>query len=134
MTHEKLENEVHLNLKKLPAHSFKPLAMKRLLINLVENALRYGSEPITILTDYDNENMYLLVQDEGDGINEDQLEELFQPFKRGDSSRKGKGTGLGLAIVRRIALLHEGDVTLSNRPDGGLEARVILPRERDTKD
>ncbi len=131
---EKLETEVVLDLRPLPEHSFKPLALKRLLINLVENAIRYGREPITIATDYDKHNLYLMVLDEGDGIDEDQLDELFQPFKRGDSSRQGKGTGLGLAIVRRTALLHEGEVELRNRPEGGVEARLTLPRVRENND
>ena len=99
-------------------------------MNLVENAIRYGREPIVISTNYDKENIYVRVLDQGDGIDEDKIEELFQPFKRGNSSRTGKGTGLGLAIVRRIAVLHEGDISLLNRPEGGVEARLLLPRNR----
>ncbi len=129
-SYEGLDRDVRLELSELPKYTFKPLAMKRLVMNLVENAIRYGREPITISTNYDKENMYVRVLDQGDGIDEDKIEELFQPFKRGNSSRTGKGTGLGLAIVRRIAVLHEGDISLLNRPEGGVEARLLLPRNR----
>ena len=104
--------------------------MKRLVMNLLENAIRYGKAPITIATSYDKRNIYVRVLDCGPGIDEARLDELFQPFKRGDSSRQGKGTGLGLAIVKRIASLHEGEVTLVNMDEGGLEAKLVLPRER----
>lgn len=133
-THDGLERDIRLDLTELPEFKFKPLAMKRLVMNLVENAIRYGSQPITIVTDYDKENMFVRVLDEGKGIDEDKIEELFQPFKRGEVSRTGKGTGLGLAIVKRIALLHEGDVELLNRPEGGVEARLTLPRKRSGKE
>ena len=132
--HDILGRDIRLNLAELPEFKFKPLAMKRLVMNLVENAVRYGSEPLTIVTSYDKENMYVSVLDEGNGIDEDKVDELFQPFKRGQSSRTGKGTGLGLAIVKRIALLHEGDVELLNRPEGGVEARLTLPRKRSARD
>jgi two-component system osmolarity sensor histidine kinase EnvZ len=128
--HDNSEIEIKLDLSPLPNYHFKPLAMKRLVMNLLENAIRYGKPPITINTSSDKHNIYLNVQDRGEGIDEDKLDELFQPFKRGDSARQGKGTGLGLAIVKRIASLHEGEVTLANMPQGGVEARLVLPRER----
>ena len=55
------------------------------------------------------------------------MEHLFQPFSRGDSARSGGGSGLGLAIVRRIAEMHGGTVTLHNRAEKGLEARLEIP-------
>ena len=128
--HEKMNVDIRQELSPLPNYSFKPLAMKRLVMNLVENSLRYGEVPIEINTSYDSDNIYLTVRDHGKGIDEERIEELFQPFKRGDSARQGKGTGLGLAIVRRIAHLHEGEVYMKNHPEGGLESKLVLPRNR----
>ena len=120
-----------LNLTPLPGYKFKPLAMKRMVVNLLENAIRYGGHKIIIKTDYDSENILLSIRDNGPGIDESQIEHLFAPFKRGDSSRQGKGTGLGLAIVKRVVGLHEGEVILRNHAKGGLEVFITLPRKRE---
>ena len=128
---EKLPIKITLDLSDLPEYSFKPLAMKRLLTNLVQNAKRYGGDSIHVVSEYDDEFIRIRIQDEGPGIREGDIKELFQPFKRGDAARGGKGTGLGLAIVQRIANLHEGSVELFNRPEGGLEACLTLPRIRE---
>ena len=69
----------------------------------------------------------LSVLDRGQGIDPSELQDIFNPFIRGDRARGGKGTGLGLAIVKRIAAQHGGSVELRNRSGGGLEARVCLP-------
>ena len=68
--------------------------------------------------------------DEGPGISEQGLEHAFEPFVRGESSRSREtgGTGLGLGIARNIARAHGGDLILKNRPGGGLEAILSLPR------
>ncbi|MNC65381.1 Osmolarity sensor protein EnvZ [compost metagenome] len=71
--------------------------------------------------------MVLSVLERGTGIDESELETIFNPFIRGDRARGGKGTGLGLAIVKRIAAQHGGNVELRNRSGGGIEARVRLP-------
>lgn len=123
--------DIQLKLADLPDYSFKPLAMKRLLTNLIENARRYGGNQITVISEYDKKSIRIRIQDRGPGIKADKIAELFQPFKRGDAARGGKGTGLGLAIVERIASLHEGNVRLYNRPEIGLEACLTLPRERE---
>ena len=70
------------------------------------------------------------VLDDGPGMPEAELERAFEPFVRGESSRSREtgGTGLGLGIARNIARAHGGDVTLANRPGGGLEATLTLPR------
>lgn len=128
---EKLPIKITLDLSDLPEYSFKPLAMKRLLTNLVQNAKRYGGNSIHVISEYDDEFIRIKIQDKGPGIKESDIKELFQPFKRGDAARGGQGTGLGLAIVQRIASLHEGSIELFNRPEGGLEACLTLPRIRE---
>lgn len=128
---EQSSMELVLKLSTLPEYSFKPLAMKRLLTNLIENAHRYGGNHLTVITESDDTYIRVRIQDRGPGIDEAQIEQLFQPFKRGDLARRGKGTGLGLAIVEKIAHLHEGHVRLFNRPDEGLEACLTLPIKRE---
>jgi len=108
----------------------RPLAMRRLLQNLIDNAIRYGNSPITLQTRIDDESLLLEVLDRGPGIPGDALERMMQPFTRMDMARGGGGTGLGLAIAERIARLHGGHIELQPREDGGLVARVRLPLRR----
>ena len=119
--------DVRFELGDIPPVPFKALAMKRLIRNLIENALRYAGPPVTIRTKTEDTYVVLSVLDEGPGINENDIPRLFQPFTRGDSARGGRGTGLGLAIVKRIAEMHKARISLHNRPEGGLEARLRIP-------
>lgn len=104
------------------------VALQRLFDNLIENARRYGEPPISILTTHD-QTLEIRVRDNGEGLPEEQLEHIFQPFARGDSSRNRNtgGSGLGLGISRAIARAHGGDLHLENNPNGGLDAVVTLP-------
>lgn len=105
------------------------LALKRCLGNLVDNALRYGGNATAYVEDTETV-LTLRIVDQGPGIPENRLEQVFEPFYRLDSSRSraSGGTGLGLAIARSIARGHGGDLHLCNRPEGGLEAVLELPR------
>ena len=107
----------------------KPLALKRCLGNLVDNALQYGELATIAVTDSDDE-LTIRVLDNGPGIPEAELERVFEPFYRLESSRNRAtgGTGLGLSIARDVAQAHSGSLTLANRSDGGLEAKLVLPR------
>jgi len=109
---------------------FKHLAMKRLVSNLIENAFRYGEAPVIVSSHIDNDDLKIVVRDNGKGIIDLDKARLFQPFARGDKARGGKGSGLGLAIVQRIAEMHGGEITLTNHPDGGLEACFRMPLNR----
>jgi signal transduction histidine kinase len=105
-----------------------PIALKRLVTNLVDNALKFGS--IARGRVFAEGGMAIVeVEDNGPGVPEDQIERAFEPFHRLESSRSRDtgGIGLGLAVVRAIARSHGGDVRLSNRHGGGLTARVTLP-------
>ena len=78
------------------------------------------------------QQLRVTVADTGPGIPEEQLEKVFEPFYRADSARGGAtGMGLGLSIARHIARTHGGDLILRNRPGGGLEALLTLPRGLD---
>jgi signal transduction histidine kinase len=103
-------------------------ALKRCITNLVSNAVKYGGGATIVVED--GAALVLRVRDEGPGIPEDRLEQVFEPFYRLESSRNSDtgGTGLGLSIARDVAQAHGGTVTLANRTPRGLEAVVTLPR------
>ena len=102
--------------------------LKRALGNLVDNAVLYGGRA-TVRVEETPDRLVLRILDDGPGIPEAELERIFEPFARLETSRGRAtgGTGLGLGIARNIARTHGGDVVLRNRPEGGLEARLTLP-------
>lgn len=128
----RLGRAVTTRLAPLPPLPLRPLAMQRLVTNLVENALRHGGPEVGIATGVDGTHAYIEVLDRGPGIPADQAENMLQPFTRLDAARGGPGTGLGLAIVERIARMHGGKVQLLPREGGGLRARVELPVQAKT--
>jgi len=105
-----------------------PLALRRLIANLVDNALKYGLRARGRVF-AENGEAIIEIEDDGPGIPADEAERVFEPFFRGEPSRSREtgGAGLGLAVVRSIARAHGGDVVLTARPAGGLTARVTLP-------
>ena len=107
----------------------RPLALRRCLTNLLDNAIRYGQRATVKLED-GTDALIIRILDDGPGIPEQELEQAFEPFFRGEASRSREtgGTGLGLGIARNIARGHGGELALRNRPAGGLEAILSLPR------
>lgn len=107
----------------------RPMALKRALANLVVNALKYGGGAHITLAATPG-LVTITIEDDGPGLAPEEIERVFQPFYRVESSRNREtgGTGLGLSIARNILRAHGGDVTLANRPGGGLRATVTLPQ------
>jgi signal transduction histidine kinase len=107
----------------------KPLGLRRILQNLLDNALNYARE-VEIAVDDKPDRLTIAVRDRGPGIPGDLLDKVFEPFHRLEGSRNQGtgGTGLGLSIARNLAQAMGGEVTLANRAGGGLDARVVLPR------
>jgi signal transduction histidine kinase len=105
--------------------------LKRALNNLVDNAVLYGDRA-TVRVEETADALLLRVLDEGPGLPEAELERVFEPFYRLEASRSRAtgGSGLGLGIARNVARTHGGELVLRNRPEGGLEARLTLPRRR----
>lgn len=107
-----------------------PDALRRALVNLVENALRHAgtAAPIELSVARQGRSIVIEVADRGPGIAPGEAERLRQPFTRGEAARTNAGgAGLGLAIVERIVRAHGGRLELANRAGGGLVARLILP-------
>jgi two-component system osmolarity sensor histidine kinase EnvZ len=105
-----------------------PAAFERMLMNLIENAHRYGKPPVELAVRRDGAMVDIDVLDAGDGVSAGDVERLKQPFVRGDHARGGAmGAGLGLAIVERLAKWHGGSFDLLPRSGGGTVARVRLP-------
>jgi two-component system OmpR family sensor kinase len=105
-----------------------PVALRRLVVNLAENALKYGQRARARVF-AEGGAAIIEIDDDGPGVPIAELERVFDPFYRGEPSRNREtgGIGLGLAVVRSVARAHGGDVTLHNREGGGLTARVTLP-------
>ena len=108
----------------------RPTALRRALRNVIENAVRYG-RGARVSYGQDGENAFVRVSDHGPGIPNEDLERVFEPFFRLEKSRSLEtgGHGLGLAIARTILRAHGGDITLANRPEGGLLATLTIPME-----
>jgi two-component system osmolarity sensor histidine kinase EnvZ len=111
-----------------PLLLLRPLAVQRLIDNLLANAQRHGGGEVLLRTEARDGTVTLSVLDRGPGIPETLVEHLKQPFTRRDEARSGSsGAGLGLAIANRVAQLHGGRLDLLPRAGGGLEARLSLP-------
>lgn len=109
----------------------RPQALRRILGNLIDNALKFTGAAELSVQAAPAGRVTIMVLDRGDGIPEEQLEAVFQPFFRLESSRNriSGGTGLGLAIARQLALAMNATLSLHRRAGGGLEARLVLPAE-----
>jgi two-component system osmolarity sensor histidine kinase EnvZ len=126
--HARAGREVQLNLASNYKVPLRPLAIHRLIGNLIDNAFAYGKGKVEVSTRITAGNIIISVMDNGPGIPANQMSRLLRPFERMDSARGNEGgSGLGLAIADRIAKLHKGKLELKNRPEGGLEARLSLP-------
>ena len=107
----------------------KPLSLQRCVDNILRNAVAYADSACVGVACV-NDEVVVEISDTGPGIPEDCLERIFEPYFRLESSRNraSGGSGLGLSIARNMILLNNGTLRLSNRPEGGLCARITLPR------
>ncbi len=108
----------------------RPLALRRALANLIDNAIRYGGS-VEVSAEQAGADAVIYVRDAGPGVSEELLESIFEPFARLETSRSREtgGSGLGLAIARTLVERSGGALSLANRPTGGLEARIVLPAQ-----
>jgi signal transduction histidine kinase len=110
------------------SYDCQPGALKRALTNLLDNAVKYGKRAQAAISTT-GKTIEITIDDDGPGIPEAELAKVFQPFYRVEDSRSRDtgGTGLGLAIAQAIVQAHGGELTLANRPGGGLRASIKLP-------
>lgn len=120
--------QVKCELAEIPALMLRPLAVRRLVDNLIQNAVKHAGGEILVRTAAGPAQATLSVLDRGPGIPAADIERLKEPFTRKDDARSGRsGAGLGLAIVARIAKAHRARFDLSPRDGGGLCASVAFP-------
>lgn len=119
---------VSLMLGAVPRCLLRPLAVRRLVMNLVENSMRHGGRAVQVATSMDGGFIVLRVLDRGPGVSAQELKDLTRPFFRTPSARgRSQGSGLGLAIAQRMVESHHGSLVLGLREGGGFQAEVRLP-------
>lgn len=109
----------------------RPLSMKRAFSNLIDNALAYGG-CAKVVIEVRHSEVRVVIEDDGPGIPDTQIEHAFEPFRRFELSQKrsSSGVGLGLTIAHQAFEREGGTLQLSNRPEGGLRAEITLPIRR----
>lgn len=126
-SYRKREQDISFKPGNVSSLRFAPLALRRALINLIDNALHYAGGQVEIAARRDGGRVVVEVLDRGPGVPAGEVERLKRPFTRLDEARSGPGgAGLGLAIVERIARAHGGRLELAARAGGGLAARLEL--------
>ncbi|MBH3408612.1 HAMP domain-containing histidine kinase [Pseudomonas glycinae] len=126
--YQDMGKEVQLSGKSDAVIDTRPHALRRVLVNLTDNALKFAGAA-ELLIQRDRNELSIKVMDRGPGIAEEELAQVMEPFYRVENSRNRStgGTGLGLAIAQQLALALGGSLTLSNRDGGGLCAELKLP-------
>jgi two-component system osmolarity sensor histidine kinase EnvZ len=120
--------DIKTRLGELPRFDFRKLALRRLMVNIIDNAVRYGGDGIEVITACKDAKVNFEVLDRGPGIRAVSPESLVKPFAREDLSRGDqRGAGLGLTIADRIIKIHNGQMQINNRDGGGLSVRIELP-------
>ena len=127
--YQDMGKEVQLSGKSEAVIDTRPHALRRVLVNLTDNALKFAGAA-ELLIQRDRNELSIKVMDRGPGIAEEELAQVMEPFYRVENSRNRStgGTGLGLAIAQQLAMALGGSLTLSNREGGGLCAELKLPR------
>ncbi|APW36235.1 two-component system sensor histidine kinase KdbD [Rhodoferax koreense] len=115
----------------LPLVEFDAVLMERVLVNLLENAAKYGAAPIEVTASATPDTLRLAVRDHGPGLPAALLgkeDTLFEKFTRGAAESATPGVGLGLAICKAVVDAHQGNIGAANAADGGAEFTIELPR------
>jgi len=113
--------------KSLPSCSFDHDALTQILVNLIDNAVKYGREEVRVEALADNGAVVLRVLDRGPGVPASERERIFEAFQRGSNEKSGGGSGLGLALVDAYAKAHEGRIEVGDREGGGAVFALRLP-------
>jgi two-component system osmolarity sensor histidine kinase EnvZ len=118
---------IETDLGPVPPFAFRRNSIRRVLDNLVDNAVRYGQRGVRVQTRCERGSVVIRVTDEGPGVRSGDPADFIKPFAREDVARSERGAGLGLAIVDRVVRLHGGRLHLENAKRGGLSVTIELP-------
>jgi two-component system osmolarity sensor histidine kinase EnvZ len=121
------EHVFALRIGAAPPITTRPEAVRRALVNLAENAVRYGAPPFELSLETEGGTAVLSVRDRGPGVSAADLARLSEPFFRGDTARGSAGSGLGLAIADQAVRACGAALRLSNHADHGFVAAIVLP-------
>ena len=121
-------DSVEVRADELLVASADPVVLERIVTNLVTNALRYGSPPVTVAASRNDRHLRISVEDCGDGVPAEFVPDLFERFSRSESARSvARGTGLGLAIARSYARAHHGELLYETAKPHGARFEIVLP-------
>ena len=126
--HTNKKISIKKNIKRDLFYNLKPLAINRAFSNIISNAISFAKENINIISYENNEDIFIIVEDDGPGIPKDKRDDVFKAFFRIDKSRSlaSGNSGLGLTIAKNIIQGHSGMIKLDESNDGGLKVIVIL--------
>jgi two-component system osmolarity sensor histidine kinase EnvZ len=116
-----------IDLGPIPSFSFRRNSIRRVLDNLIDNAVRYGKSGVRVVTDCSADVVSVTISDAGPGIRKGSPADYIKPFAREEASRSERGAGLGLTIVDRTMRLHGGRLRLENASEGGLSVTIEFP-------
>lgn len=125
-------SEIHLEADDSPPVQLRPDALQRIVINLLDNAVKYGPQGQTVRVTVGTaaEGVRIAVSDEGAGVRDSERELIWQPFSRGEAGSGTAGSGIGLTIVRDVVMQHGGIVSVEDACGGGARFVVTLPASR----
>ncbi|MCB5187170.1 HAMP domain-containing protein [Methylobacillus caricis] len=121
--------DIHSNISADAEIEAQPDLLYRAIENVLRNAIKYSPDysAVVLETALSGKQLSLVIMDNGGGIPESELDNIFQPFYRADSSGNVTGHGLGLAITKQVLDLHNGLINIQNRTAGGLRVEILLP-------
>ncbi|MFM2319063.1 MAG: hypothetical protein RLZZ215_1684 [Pseudomonadota bacterium] len=125
---QSIDLQNHLNQEELLIHANGDLLYSA-LENIVRNAIQHtpAHSSIKIQLQQNQQQLQLLIEDNGAGLQTDELDSIFESFRRSSQTQQNKGYGLGLAIAKRAIIFHGGRIQAKNRVEGGLQIEIILP-------
>jgi signal transduction histidine kinase len=120
---------IELHAEETPAVSLKPDALRHIVLNLLDNAVKYGplGQTVRVAVSANAHTIAITVDDEGSGVAEAERERVWRPFTRGERGSETGGSGIGLTVVREVVTAHGGSARVETSPSGGARFVVELP-------
>jgi len=124
--------EIEVDAEATPPMQLRPDALQRIIVNLLDNAVKYGpaGQTVRVKVDMIPGSVRISVSDEGEGVKESERESIWRAFSRGGAASVAAGSGIGLTIIRDVAAQHGGRAWVEDAPGGGARFVVSLPASR----